>query len=61
MNISAERFDIIADNLFRLNLLQPPASHEGVLIDKYPIVLRTYELVQLTALGHDIVRHCRFQ
>jgi len=61
MNISSEKFDIIADNLFRLNLLQPPASHDGVFIGKYPIVLRTYEVIQLTTLGCDFVRHCRFQ
>jgi len=61
MNIPSEKFDIITDNLFRLNLLQPPASHGGVSIGKYPIVLRTYEVIQLTTLGCDFVRHCRFQ
>ena len=61
MNIPPDKFDIIADNLFRLNLLQPPASHGGVSIGRYPIVLRTYEVIQLTALGCDFVRHCRFQ
>ena len=61
VNISSERFDILIDNLFRLNLLQPPASHGGVSVGEYPIVLRTYEVIQLTPLGCDFVRHCRFQ
>jgi len=61
MNVSSEKFDIITDNLFRLNLLQPPASHGGVLIGEYPIVLRTHEVIQLTTLGCDFIRHCRFQ
>jgi hypothetical protein len=61
MDIKPKKLDILIDNLFRLNLLQPPASHGGVSIGKYPIVLRTYDLLQLTPLGHDFVRHCRFQ
>lgn len=61
MHIPSENFDILVGNLFRLNLLQPPASHGGVLIGEYPIVLRTYEVIQLTPLGCSFVRHCRFQ
>jgi len=61
MSILPEKFDILADNLLRLNLLQPPASYSGVSVGKYPIVLRTYELMQLTPLGCEFVRHCRFQ
>lgn len=61
MNVSSEKFDILIGNLFRLNLLQPPASHGGVSIGNYPIVLRTYDLIQLTPLGCDFVIHCRFQ
>lgn len=61
MNIPSDKFDVLVDNLLRLNLLQPPASHGGVSIGKYPIVLRTYEVIQLTPLGCDFVRHCRFQ
>lgn len=61
MSISSQNFDILVDNLFRLNLLQPPASHGGVSIGEYPIVLRTYNVIQLTPLGCDFVGHCRFQ
>lgn len=61
VNINSEKFDILVNNLFRLNLLQSPASHGGVRIGKYPIVLRTYEVIQLTPLGCDFIRHCRFQ
>lgn len=60
MNIPSEKLDILIDNLFRLNLLQPPASYDGISIGKYPIVLRTHEVIQLTPLGRDFVRHCRF-
>ncbi len=59
MHIDPDRFNVLVDNLFRLSLLQPPASHKGVRIGKYPIVMRTYEVVQLTALGYDFVRACR--
>ena len=60
VNISSAKFDILIGNSFRLNLLQPPASHGGISIGEYPIVLRTYEVIQLTPLGCDFVRHCRF-
>lgn len=60
INIPSEKFDIIIDNLFRLNLLQPPASY-NVSIEKYPAVSRTHEEVQLTSLGCDFIRHCRFR
>lgn len=58
-NISSDRFNILVDNLFRLNLLQPPASHGGVSIGKYPVSLRTYETIQITSLGYDFIKACR--
>lgn len=58
--LTSEQFDVLTDNLFRLNLLQPPASHGGVSIGKFPIVLRTYEAVQLTPLACDFIKHCRY-
>lgn len=55
-----DQFDLMASNLMRMNLLEPPASHGGVAIAKFPIVVRTYELVQLTPLARDFVRHARY-
>ena len=60
VNIEPEQIDLLLDNLFRLNLIQPPASHGGVSIGNYPIVLRTHELFQLTTLGIDFVERCRY-
>lgn len=59
-HISPEEFDVIADNLFRLQLCQPPASHGGVMIGEYPIVLRTNVMIHLTALGISFVQACKF-
>lgn len=58
--ISSDEFDIIADNLFRLNLCQAPASHGGVSIGEFPIVLRTYKFISFTPLGYSFVKTCRF-
>ena len=58
--ISSEEYDIIADNLFRLNLCQPPSSEGGTTIDKYPLVLRTYDFIKLTPLGVDFIRACKY-
>jgi hypothetical protein len=60
LRIAPDTFDLMASNLTRLGLIQPPASHGGVAIGKYPIVMRTFELIQLTKLGHDFVRHARY-
>lgn len=59
--IDIDEFDVIADNLFRLNLCQPPASVGGVMIGEYPIQLRTYKLIGLTRLGYEFVKSCRFK
>ena len=40
-HLSDEKADLIIENLYRLNLCQPPASHGGVAIGNYPIMLRT--------------------
>lgn len=59
-NIDEIQFEIIADNLFRLNLCQPPASFGGVKIGDYPVQLRTYKLIGFTQLGYEFVKSCRF-
>lgn len=61
VNAKKEKQLIIIDNLFRLNLLQSTASHNGMTIGKFPIALRTYDAIEFTPLGLDFVKHCRFQ
>ena len=60
LDLSSEQFDLMASNLMRLNLIEPPASHDGALIGDYPIVVRTFELFQIIPLGRDFVRHARY-
>lgn len=60
LKIDGGQFDMIADNLFRLNLCQPPASFGGVKIGEYPVQLRTYKLIGFTQLGYEFVKLCRF-
>lgn len=38
----------------------PPASFSGVKIGKYPVQLRTYEVIGFTQLGYEFVKACRF-
>lgn len=59
--VQKEQFDVIADNLFRLNLCQPPASFGGVKIGEYPVQLRTYKVIGFMQLGYEFVGVCRFE
>ena len=59
-NAKKEEQLIIINNLFRLNLLQSTASHEGMLFNRFPIPIRTYEAIEFTPLGLDFVENCRF-
>lgn len=56
MNISPEKYDVMIHNLFRLNLSQC-AIHFGAT----PPVLPPSHKIQLTPLGYDFIKHCRFQ
>ena len=58
--ILSEEYDILVDNLFRLGLCRTPSSQGGATIGKYPMVLRTYDLIELTPLGYDFIRSCRY-
>ena len=56
LNISSEKMNIIFDNLHRLNLIQPPIFHgKGVIGSRY------YDAIQLTTLGYEFIKHCKFQ
>lgn len=65
-NLSSERFDVIACNLLRLNLLQLPGITDAAAVinetkdKKFPLVIKTYEFVQLTPLGEGFVKSCRY-
>ena len=61
LNIDKDKQLVIIDNLFRLNLLQPTASHNSVLLGKFPVALRTYDAIEFTPLGIDFVKLCRFK
>jgi hypothetical protein len=59
LNIDKDKQLVIIDNLFRLNLLQPTASYNSVLLGKFPVALRTYDAIEFTPLGLDFVKLCR--
>lgn len=65
-DLSPEQFDLIACNLIRLNLLQLPGITDAAAITsdtgnkKLPLVIKTYEFVQLTPLGEGFVKSCRY-
>lgn len=58
--ISSEEYDILVENLFRLGLCRTPSSKGGVTIGDYPMVLRTYDFIELTPLGIDFIKSCRY-
>lgn len=65
-DLCSEQFDLIACNLIRLNLLQLPGITDAAAITsdtgnkKLPLVIKTYEFVQLTPLGEGFVKSCRY-
>jgi len=59
--ISKEDLKIILGNLTRLHIIQAPASHGGVMVGNYPIVMRTDEIFQLTSLGIDFIKKCKYE
>jgi len=56
-----EKADLIIENLYRLNLCQPPASHDGVAIGKYPIMIRTNDFFEFTTFGYYFVKACKWK
>ncbi len=56
-NISSEeKMNILIDDLHRLNLIQPPISFGYKRAGS-----RYYDSLQLTPLGYDFIKHCKFQ
>lgn len=58
--ISDEKSDLVIENLYRLNLCQPPASHGGIAIGKYPIMIRTNDFFEFTTFGYHFVKACKW-
>ncbi len=57
--LSSEQADLIVENLFRLNLLRPPAGH-GIMVGQYKYALRTTEIFEMTTLGFNFVNACKW-
>ena len=58
LNISDEDYEILIDNLFRLNLLMPPITRGGIVLGTN---IRVYDFVFLTPLGYSFVKACKFE
>lgn len=58
-DLSDEKLDLIIENLYRLNLLQPPGSR-GASVGNFPFALRTTKLIEFTTLGYEFVKACRW-
>lgn len=59
-SLEIEATDLIIENLFRLNLLQPPAG-QGIMVGDIPFALRTTKVFEFTTLGYDFVKACRWE
>lgn len=54
LSISDSEYDVIIDNLVRLNLVQPVGA-SGALVGDHPIAIKTNEIVYITALGKGLI------
>lgn len=52
--ISDKDYDVMIDNLIRLNLIQPVGAR-GALVGDMPIAIKTNEVVHITALGQGLI------
>lgn len=57
LKITAEQYDVMVDNLFRLNLIQPVGS-AGALIGEYPISVKLNHIIHMTSLGVELIEAC---
>src|SRR3989344_2633281 len=60
LSISDEKMDLIIENLYRLNLLRPPAGH-GISVGPFPFALRTTKIFEFTTLGYEFVKACNWK
>jgi hypothetical protein len=54
LSISDSQYDVMIDNLVRLNLVQPVGA-SGALVGDQPLAIKTNEIVHLTALGKGLI------
>lgn len=60
LELPEEKMDLIIENLFRLNLLQPPAG-KGIMLGELPFALRTNKAFEFTTLGYEFVKACSWE
>lgn len=54
LGISDDQYDVMIDNLIRLNLVQPVGA-SGALVGDQPLAIKTNEIVHITALGRGLI------
>ena len=59
IHISVQEFEVILGNLIRLGICQPPASHGGIRIGEFPIVMGTLKGFCLTPFGYAFIQACK--
>ena len=57
LSVDDQKMDLIIENLYRLNLLQPPAGG-GIKVGEYKFALRTTKIFEFTTLGYEFVKSC---
>lgn len=57
--LTEEKMDLIVENLFRLNLAQPPAG-AGIQLGDHKFTLRTTKVFEFTTLGYEFVKACNW-
>lgn len=57
LSVDDQKIDLIIENLYRLNLLQPPAG-SGIKVGEYKFALRTTKIFEFTTLGYEFVKSC---
>lgn len=59
LSISSEKFDLIIENLFRLNLCRMPGSTGMTFGENMRVAVNTTDLFEFTATGFDFVKACK--
>jgi hypothetical protein len=57
LGISDDQYDVMIDNLIRLNLVQPVGA-SGALVGDQPLAIKTNEIVHITTLGRGLIEAC---
>ena len=58
LSLSSNRFDLIIENLFRLNLCRMPGT-SGIMFGDNRVAMHTTNVFEFTAMGFDFVRACK--